>query len=123
MSGLRLEFDATSGTVKLGPPKHLNLIQVAHCQGRYFLFNGYHRVVDALAAGIAELPALVVEVLNPLELQLPGNGLFNALFILGSPRPPLLSDFSTPAAMDVRVRERRYGVLIDLTVKPLVIGI
>src|SRR5262249_25152556 len=59
LQGLHLEFDALTGTVKLGAAKHLNLIQVTHWNGRHYLRNGYHRVVDAIGAGIFELPALV----------------------------------------------------------------
>src|SRR6266513_931591 len=122
LQGLRADFDAQAGTVKLGPPKHLNLVQVAHLANRHYLLNGYHRVADALLAGITELPALVTEaVLGPQDIQLRGDGMFNVGHILGLARPPLVADFHTAAAISSRVRERRYGVLIDLVVKPLLI--
>ena len=122
-SGLRMEFDAATATVKLGAPKHLNLIQVIHFAGRHFLINGYHRVTDALAANVRELPALVTQAMSPQELQLPGMGPFNAGYVQGLPRPPLVSDFTTAASIAAKMRERRYGMLVDVTIKPLMIGI
>jgi hypothetical protein len=124
LQGLRAELDSQAGTVKLGAPKHLNLVQAVHLGGRHYLLNGYHRVADALLAGVTELPALVTEaVFGPQDVQLRGEGMFNIGHILGLPRPPLVADFHTAAAISSRVRERRYGVLIDLVVKPLLIGV
>jgi hypothetical protein len=121
--GLRMEFDAATATVKLGAPKHLNLIQVIHFGGRYYLINGYHRVTDALAANVHELPALVTQAMSLQDVQLPGMGPFNAAYVQGLPRPPLVSDFTTAASIAAKMRERRYGILVDVTIKPLMIGI
>ena len=123
MQGLRAEFDQATATVRLGAARHLNLIQVTHFQGRFFLMNGYHRAADALAAGVNELPAYVSDATIPQDLQLPGLAPFNAAHILTLPRPPLVADFHTAGSITTKVRERRYGVLIDLVIKPLVIGI
>jgi hypothetical protein len=120
---IRAEFDAAKGTVMLGAPKHLNLIQVAHLAGRHYLLNGYHRVADALRAGVNELPALVTEaVLGLPDIQL-GPPAFLAQHVATIVRPPLVADFHTAAAITAKVRERRYGVLVELNLKPLVIGI
>ena len=124
LQGLRADFDAQAGTVRLAPPKHLNLVQAVHYGGRHYLLNGYHRVADALAAGVTELPALVTEaVLGPQDIQLRGEGVFNVGHVIGLARPPLVADFHTAAAISSRVRERRYGILIDLVIKPLLIGV
>jgi hypothetical protein len=124
MQSIRADFDAQKGTVTLGAPKHLNLVQVAHFNGRHYLLNGYHRVADALRAGVNELPALVTQaIFGPQDIQLGGTGMFAAGHVIGLPRPPLVADFHTPAAIAAKVRERRYGVLIELNLKPLVIGI
>jgi hypothetical protein len=123
MQGLRLEFEQSTGTVKLGPPKHANLVQVVHFAGRHYLINGYHRVADAIASGLSEFPALILEATGPQEIQLPGIGPFNAAYVAGMARPPLVSDFHSAAATRSKVRERRYGVLVELQVKPLIIGI
>ena len=120
---IRAEFDAKNGTVTLGAPKHLNLVQVVHLAGRHYLLNGYHRVADAVRGGVKELPALVTEaIFGPQDINL-GGVAFAPGYVLGLPRPPLVTDFSTPAAITAKVRERRYGVLVELNLKPLVIGI
>lgn len=123
LQGLAMEMDKATGKVMLSAPKHLNLVQVVQFNGRYFLRNGYHRVADALAAGMTEFPALVVDVFNPNDVALPGVGTFNVGYILNLLRPPLVKDFHTEAAMTTCVRERRYGVIVNLDIKPLVIGI
>lgn len=123
MQGLTMELDQATSRVMIGAPRHLNLVQVAHFQGKYFLRNGYHRVVDAIAAGLSEFPAIVTEVLNSTDAALPGVGTFNIGYVFSLPRPPLVADFKTSAAMQIKVRERRYGVMIGLDIKPLNIGI
>jgi len=121
--GLAMEMDQATSRVMLSAPKHLNLVQVVHFNGRFFLRNGYHRVSDALNAGVIELPAVVIDAFNPNEIAIPGVGTFNIGYVLNLPRPPLVRDFHTKAAIVTKVRERRYGVIVSLDVKPLVIGI
>jgi hypothetical protein len=122
LQGVRMELDAARGRIIVSAPPHLNLVQVAEFQGRYYLRNGYHRVYDAVSSGIKEMPALVMPVINPAELELGGTA-FGAVYVAGRPRPPLVADLATPAAMDIELRERRYGVTISLDVKPFSIGI
>lgn len=123
LQGLAIELDVAAGKVMLGAPKHLNLVQVVSFQGRYFLRNGYHRVFDAVSAGLQELPALVVDAFTPNDVALAGNTTFNLGHVLGLARPPLVADFNTPAALTTSVRERRYGVIVSLDIKQLNIGI
>ena len=124
LNSIALEFDKTKGTVSLGAPKHINLVQVVHYNGRHYLRNGYHRVADALAVGINEFPALVVEAMgNPMEFMLTAYGAFNGLYMSSLLRPPLVTDFHTQAAVASKVRERRYAVIVNLDVKQLNIGI
>jgi len=123
LQGLNIELDQNAGKILLSAPKHLNLVQVVSFQGRYFLRNGYHRISDAITAGLTEIPALVVEAFTPNEVALAGNTVFNLSYVLGLPRPPLVKDFNTPASVTTKVRERRYGVMINLDIKPLNIGI
>lgn len=123
LSGLQVDFDHVAGKVTLSPPKHPNLVQVTLFNGRAYLRNGYHRCVDALAQGINELPAIVVQAFTPDQVLLPGAGCFNLFHVMTLPRPPLVSDFLTPSATTTKVRERRYGVLIGFDVKPFNIGV
>jgi hypothetical protein len=123
MQSVSFEFEPKNGTVRIGAPKHLNLVQVVHFNGRHYLMNGYHRVADALKAGVNELPAIVIDALHPQEIQINGPGFFAPHYVVPLPRPPLLADFHGPAATSAKVRERRYGVLIGLDIKPLQISI
>jgi hypothetical protein len=124
LTGLHVELDTSASIVKIGAPKHLNLVQVVHFSGRHYLVNGYHRAADALHAGVKHIPALVTEsTLGVQDIQLPGIGPFNVGYVAGLQRPPLVADFGTPAAVDAKVRERRYGILVDIQTRPLVIGI
>jgi hypothetical protein len=121
--GLSIDFDFPNGKVQLGPPKHLNLVQVSHFQGKYYLRNGYHRIADAIFAGIREFPCLLIEAFNPLEVQLTGQNFFNFGYVVNLPRPPLVADFNTPAAIQTKTRERRYGMIVKLDISPINIGI
>lgn len=123
LNGLQMEMDTKVGKVILGAPKHPNLIQVVEFAGRAYLRNGYHRVVDALAAGRKELPAFVTYASVPPEVELPGPGMFALGYVMSLPRPPLLTDFATAVTVRAKVRERRYAMIVSLDVKPLVIGI
>ena len=121
--GLAIDFDAAAGKVSLGPPKHLNLTQVRRFQDRYYLFNGYHRLADAVRAGVREFPCLIVDAFSPADLLINDPRFFNIGYIVTLMRPPLVADFNSPAALTTKIRERRYGMIIDLDIKPINIGI
>jgi hypothetical protein len=123
MTAVTVELDRATGKVMISPPKHLNLVQVVHFQGRFFLWNGYHRVADALNSGCHVFPAIVIEGFSPNEAALPGLGPFNIGYVLNLKRPPLVQDFHSAAALTTKLRERRYGVIVNLDIKPLNIGI
>jgi hypothetical protein len=124
MQGMNVELDAVKGTVTLSPPKHVNLLQVSHFAGRYYLRNGYHRLFDIISSGLHEAPALVVEALQPQDVALPpGVAAFDFGYTMGLKRPPLVADFSTDAAITTKMRERRYGVSVTLQLSPFGIGI
>jgi hypothetical protein len=120
---LSIEFDGANGKVSLGPPKHLNLTQIKHFQGKYYLFNGYHRMADAIRTGVVEYPCLMIEVFSPAELMIPDPRFFNFGYVSGLFRPPLVSDFGTQASILSKARERRYGMIVSLDIKPINIGI
>lgn len=123
MQGLAVELDPTSGKVMLSAPKHINLVQVVQFNGRYYLRNGYHRATDALRSGLNELPAIVIDAFTPDQVAVPGHGTFNFGYMLNQSRPPLVRDFHTGASITARLRERRYGMIVNLDVKPINIGI
>lgn len=122
LQALSIEFDNINGRVMLGAPKHLNLIQVKQFQGKYYLLNGYHRVVDAIQQGLTEIPSIVVDAFSPGEFITPPN-FFRFGYVNSLQRPPLVSDFLSKASIDTKARERRYGMIVSLDVKPINIGI
>jgi len=122
LQGINVKMEP-GGRIVISAPEHPNLFNVVHFNGRHYLRNGYHRAVDALVAGRTEFPALVTQALFAEDVALPGIGPFNFGYVATLARPPLLTDFVSPACMTARVRERRYGLLVGLDVKPLNIGI
>lgn len=125
IAGLQIRMDAKKGQVVLEPPSHVNLINVVQLAGRYYLRNGYHRVAGAIAAGITELPALVMDANQPADAELANLGLagFNIGHSIGLARPPLVSDFGGKACVEISMREKRYGASVSLQISPLNIGI
>jgi hypothetical protein len=67
-----VEVDSTGRRLLVQPQKHVNLVQVVHMLGRYYVRNGHNRVLAAIKAGAGRLPALVVQGLLPQDLFL-GN--------------------------------------------------
>ena len=124
-AGLEVTMDGNKGQIMMKPPSHVNLIQIMHFDGRYYLRNGYHRVAGALAKGVAELPALVVEATQLADVEIPALGIagFSAQFFSVSQRPPLVSDFFGKGTVDISMRERRYGVSVSLQMSPINIGV
>lgn len=124
LAGIETRLEADAGRIVIQPRQHINIIQVMRLGNRYYLRNGYHRVFDALSARVTELPALLVDALQPNDLVLNlGNEGFNHGFVMGLQRPPLVADFLTDAAQPVQMRLRRYGVAVYLQITPVNLGI
>ena len=123
--GLRVRTEVEAGQIIIEPPTHINVVQVMHFNGRYYLRNGYHRVVGALRAGVTELPALIVEGNQPAEVELANMGPsgFGVLPSMMLPRPALVADFNGTATVEIRMRERRYGASVSLQISPVNIGV
>lgn len=121
MQGIAMDME--QGRLVIRPPMHLNLIQVAHFQGRFYLRNGYHRVFDAISAGVAEIPAIVTQPLQVQEVDIGGAANYNVGYTMRLQRPPLMQDFLNAATMTTSRREHLYGVMVDLMIKPLNVGI
>jgi hypothetical protein len=125
LAGLNIRMDPKKGQIIIEPPKHINLVQVMQFNGRYYLRNGYHRVVGALAAGVQQLPALIIDGNHPAEVEMQnmGSGGFAVPYVMGLPRPPLVSDFTGTATVDIEMREKRYGASVSLQISPVNIGV
>lgn len=124
LAGIDTRLEAEAGRIIIEPRQHINILQVMRFSNRYYVRNGYHRVFDALSAGLTEIPALLVDALQPNDLIINlGNEGFNHGFVMGLPRPPLIADFLTPASQLVKMRLRRYGVAVYLQTVPVNLGI
>lgn len=94
-------------------------LNLASCDGRYFLRDGYHRAAALLRAGIKQVPCVVVGMDGGFEHMMPSSQTFPRSICFG-PRPPLLSDFFDAAVSDevtrpstrkvVRVRGEEFFV-------------
>ena len=121
LSGIQLSIDRMTGQILLGPNLQINLIQVVHFQGRWYLRNGYHRVVAAIEAGLSEIPALVVDAQTAAEVELTNLGLagLSLSTSIGMRRPALVTDFASDASVVILMREKRYGACVSLQVTPI----
>jgi hypothetical protein len=125
MVGLNLQMDGKKSQVIISPAPHLNLIQVVQLYGRYYLKNGYHRVVGALEAGVKELPALVIDAAQPADVELAnlgqaGFGVGHSMLLA---RPPLVSEFNGTGIVEISMLEKRYGASVSLQTLPINIGV
>lgn len=68
-----------------------SFVQIAKCQGRYFIRDGHHRSYGLLANGLSKIPVLYKEYSSFSQMNIP-VGIF-PMEILASPQPPMLTDF------------------------------
>lgn len=78
-----------------------NFVQVVEFGGRYILKNGYHRNFQLLQSGETHVPALVRQAEHFQETGAVNDSAFPRGSLFG-PRPPLVSDFTTDAAVDIK---------------------
>ena len=84
----------------LGRPNHVVVCEYA---GRYYLRNGYHRLVALQRMGFVSATVILQSVETWAEVAPPG--FFPDAITLAAPRPPLLRDFDDPGlAYRCRVR-------------------
>ncbi len=107
------------GLPTLFPGSRGNWVQVAVCQGRLFLLNGYHRVVKLLAAGVSEIPCIVRDFALPEQMGFGQGRFFPLQYLMGATRPPLIRDFASPAAIRLPAKRMRTTMVATLQVTPL----
>lgn len=109
----------------LGVTPRLNWVQVTEVEGMYVLRNGYHRVDALHAVGHVEVPVLLTKAATLDEVVNVGvNGFFNAPYLRGLPRKPMVADFQdanltvnvphvkTKRVVEVRLDVSEFGVPI-----------
>jgi hypothetical protein len=91
--------------------EHVNLVQVQRIGDKLILTNGIHRCFKLLSAGLTHVPALIVQRSSVEEVEnLNQPGVWTTQFIFShprpphwGPRPPILSDFLSPIAVDAEI--------------------
>ena len=68
-----------------------SFLQVAECNGRFILRDGYHRAIGLLSEGITKVPVLTKKFNTYTEMAMP-VGLLPPEIIFGN-NPPFLSDY------------------------------
>jgi hypothetical protein len=68
-----------------------SFIQVAECNGRFILRDGYHRAIGLLSEGITNVPVLTKKYNTYTEMNMPA-GLLPQEIVFGD-NPPFLTDF------------------------------
>ncbi|EMA54585.1 hypothetical protein [Halococcus thailandensis] len=108
--------DTTIATVSFDLKSNPNFVYVAHFEDRYILKNGYHRVYQLLKAGETHVPAVVIEAESYDETGAEQAGFFDRELVMGE-RPPLLTDYETPAAVTIsrRTTNRIVRVIAETT--------
>lgn len=112
--------DATSGRkftgFAYGPG--LREMSVAEYNGRFILKNGYHRAFALRKAGYQFAPVLIVKVptYNLTGANRPG---FFPSDVLMGPRPPIIDDFASPAAVPIKRLKLKMVVSIHAEVQAI----
>jgi len=115
LNSLAISF--ANGQLIFGSPTHVNLIQVAEHQGRYYLRNGYHRAALLLRNGVVRAPAAIVSGLPP-NYQMGGADMIPLEEVVSLVRPPLIKDLLGPAAIPFWRRKKRTGKLLRFEAYP-----
>lgn len=107
--------DTVFATVTFEMRTNPNFLYVAHFEDRYILKNGYHRAYQLLQAGETHVPAAVIEAEEYWETGGTTSeedfGFFDREVVMGD-RPPMVSDYDTPIAIDVDKRATNEVVRI-----------
>lgn len=82
-----------------------NYMWVAELGGRLVLLNGVHKSLAALKAGRSALPAVIRTATSLPELGIQQSPTYLAQ--IGNPRPPLVTDFLHPIAVELERRPTR----------------
>lgn len=82
------------------------LVHVIHCNGRYYLSNGYHRAYGLSKAGATHMPCIVIHTDDYGRVGAVGGGGTFDRALLESPSPPTIAHFKYDRAYPVSLRTR-----------------
>lgn len=105
-------FATVSFELKYNP----NFVYVTHFDDRYILKNGYHRTYQLLRAGETHVPAMVLDAQTYSDTGGAESHFLDREIVMGD-RPPMLSDYDTPIAIDIerRAKNRVIRVIAETT--------
>ncbi len=95
-------------------------MSVVAYQGIYMIKNGYHRAYALLKGGHKSFPCTLLRTDNYNATGAAGPGFFS-IDVIMSDRSPLLSDFSSPAAIEYF--RRLVGVIVSIHAEMQVIPV
>src|SRR2546428_6110052 len=109
-----VRIDRPRNAVELPFIPNRNSLQVTHFQNRYWVHNGYHRIYNLMALGVDRIPCIIFEADAPIEVV--GNVLDLQSFgkLCSMPRPPLLEDFLSKAALKLPRRRHRHILVANI---------
>lgn len=81
-----------------------NFVYIAQFEDRYILKNGYHRTYQLMRAGETHVPAVVLDT-DSFDDTGAASGYFDRGLVM-SDRPPMLPDYETDAAVDIKRRAK-----------------
>jgi hypothetical protein len=113
---VKVRVDHERRLVELPFVPNRNWVQIAHFNKRYWIYNGYHRIYNLMALKVERIPCIIFEAQGPTEVV--GNVLdiqsFEALKTM--PRPPIMKDYFSKAAIKVPRRRRKSRLLATVQV-------
>lgn len=109
-----VRIDSRRHAVELPFIPNRNWLQVAHFQGRYWVHNGYHRVYNLMAVGVDRIPCIIFEAEAPIEVVDNTLDLQSFGKLCAMPRPPLLKDFRSKAALKLPRRRHRQMLVANI---------
>ncbi len=108
---VKVHVDHERHLVELPFVPNRNWVQIAHLEKRYWIHNGYHRIYNLMALGVDRIPCIIFEAQAPVEVV--GNVLDPQSFevLKTMPRPPIMKDYFSKAAIKVPRRRRKNRLL------------
>jgi len=96
----------------------LRAMSVAQYEGRYILKNGYHRAYALRKAGHNWIPVLLLQVPS-YDLTGANRPGFFPVDLLRGPKPPILDDFFSPAAVDIKRFKQKMVMTVHAEVQAI----
>lgn len=91
----------------------LPLVQVVEFEGRWFVFNGVHRLHAAMQAGATHAPAMIKAAKSWAEVGIKKDGSSFDETVIGSANPPTMAHFTPAQAQSVSLRRTTRIITVN----------